>query len=64
MSGQLKQKYKNEVVAPLKEKLELDNVMMVPKIEKVVLNIGLGEALDNAKAIEFLNKPSGLKGKG
>jgi large subunit ribosomal protein L5 len=52
MSGQLKQKYKNEVVAALKEKLELDNVMMVPKIEKVVLNIGLGEALDNAKAID------------
>lgn len=52
MSGQLREKYKNEVVLALKDKLALDNIMMVPKVQKIVLNIGLGEALDNTKAVD------------
>ncbi|MBN1231442.1 MAG: 50S ribosomal protein L5 [Anaerolineales bacterium] len=52
MSMELKKKYKEEVVPALKKNLGISNVMNIPKIEKVVLNIGVGEALDNAKALE------------
>lgn len=65
MSLRLKEKYDTEVVGALQEALKLDNVMQVPRIEKVVLNIGLGEALENAKAldaaVEDLTKITGQK---
>jgi len=48
----LKEKYQNEVVPALMKELDLHNVMQVPRITKVVVNIGLGEALDNPKALE------------
>jgi large subunit ribosomal protein L5 len=48
----MKDKYRNEVVAALKERGGYDNIMEVPRIEKVVLNIGVGEAIQNAKALE------------
>ncbi len=48
----LKEKYKNEVVPALMKEFSLSNIMQVPKIEKIVLNIGLGEALDNPKALD------------
>ena len=48
----LKERYDNEIVPALKESLNLDNVMQVPRVQKVVLNIGMGEALENAKAID------------
>jgi large subunit ribosomal protein L5 len=44
--------YKNEVAAALFKSLGLKNVMQVPAIEKIVLNIGLGEAMDNPKALD------------
>jgi large subunit ribosomal protein L5 len=44
--------YKNEVAPALFKSLGLKNVMQVPSIEKVVLNIGLGEAMDNPKALD------------
>jgi len=50
MNG-LKEQYK-EGVPVLMENLNLDNIMQVPKVMKVVVNIGLGEALDNPKAID------------
>jgi len=50
--SQLKEKFKKEIVPALKEKLALENVMQVPRLEKIVLNIGLGEAITNAKALE------------
>jgi len=50
--SRMKDKYRNEVVAALKERGEYKNVMEVPRIEKVVLNIGVGEAITNAKALE------------
>ena len=50
--SRIKDKYRNEVVAALKERGEYKNVMEVPCIEKVVLNIGVGEAIQNAKALE------------
>ena len=52
MAIRLKDKYEKEIVPALKEVLNLGNVMEVPKLEKVVLNIGVGEALENAKALD------------
>ncbi len=49
----LTEQYKNEVVPTLMKDFEYQSVMQVPRITKVVVNVGLGEALDNAKAIEF-----------
>ncbi|HFC10460.1 MAG TPA: 50S ribosomal protein L5 [Chloroflexi bacterium] len=49
----LEEKYRNEVVPALMKSLGLDNIMQVPRITKVVVNIGLGEALDNAKALDY-----------
>ncbi len=49
----LKEQYQEEVVPALMEAFEFKSVMQVPKITKVVVNVGLGEALDNAKAVEF-----------
>ncbi|RME89430.1 MAG: 50S ribosomal protein L5 [Anaerolineae bacterium] len=50
--NRLREKYQNEVVPALLKAFGYKNVMQVPRIEKVVVNIGLGEALDNPKAIE------------
>lgn len=50
--NRMKEKYQNEVVPALTEMFEYANVMMVPRIQKVVVNIGLGEALDNPKAVD------------
>lgn len=52
MAIRLKERYEKELVPALVQMLGLKNVMEVPKLEKIVLNIGLGEALDNAKAID------------
>lgn len=48
----LKERYLAEVVPQLKARLGYDNVMQLPKLEKIVLSIGLGEAIQNPKAIE------------
>jgi len=52
MSHILKERYMNEVVPALKKNLNLDNIMQVPRIQKIVVNTGVGEALDNAKALD------------
>ena len=52
MSHAMKDRYQNEVAPALMKSLKLENVMQVPRIQKVVVNIGLGEALDNAKALD------------
>ena len=52
----LKEKYKNEVVPELMKSYGYKNVMQVPRLEKVVLNIGLGEAIADAKALESAEK--------
>lgn len=54
--GSLKEKYHNEVVPALQKDLGFENVMRVPRLNKVVLNIGLGEAISNSKAIESAEK--------
>jgi large subunit ribosomal protein L5 len=48
----LQQRYLDEVVPALKKEFGYENVMQVPKLSKIVLNIGLGEALTNAKALD------------
>ena len=50
--SRLKEKYQKEVVSALMERHEYRNIMEVPHLIKVVLNIGLGEAIQNAKALE------------
>ncbi len=52
MSGQLKERYTTEVVAALTKQFEYTNPMQVPRLDKIVVNIGLGEALTNAKAVD------------
>jgi large subunit ribosomal protein L5 len=50
--SQLKERYRNEIVPKLMELYKYRNVMQVPRLSKVVLNIGLGEAVRDAKALE------------
>jgi len=48
----LKEKYQKEVVKKIQSEFGIENVMAVPKIEKIVLNMGLGEAVQNSKIID------------
>jgi len=50
--NRMKLRYQEEVVPALMKALNMDNVMEAPRITKVVVNIGLGEAMDNPKALE------------
>ena len=63
--GSLKELYDTELKAGLQKKLGIDNVMDIPKIEKIVLNMGLGEAVQNPKVVdqaaEELSRLSGQK---
>jgi large subunit ribosomal protein L5 len=52
MAPRLREKYQNEVVQALMQEFNYSTVMQVPRLEKVVLNIGLGEALQNNKALD------------
>lgn len=52
MAHALKERYKKEMVPALHKALDFKNVMQVPRLEKIVLNIGVGEALENAKALD------------
>jgi len=49
----LRQQYKDDIVETLMNEFDYRSIMQVPGLTKVVVNVGLGEALDNAKAIEF-----------
>ncbi|HSG43391.1 MAG TPA: 50S ribosomal protein L5 [Anaerolineales bacterium] len=48
----LHERYNKEIVPALRKTFELKNVMQVPRVEKIVVNIGMGEALDNPKSLE------------
>jgi len=50
--SRLREKYQKEVVPALMERFGYKNIMQVPKLEKVVINIGVGEAKENPKALE------------
>ena len=50
--SQLQEKYKKEVIPGLMERCGYGNIMQAPHLEKIVINIGVGEAIQNAKALE------------
>ncbi len=52
MSSRLKDVYKNEIVDAMTKKFGYKNVMEVPKLDKIVVNMGVGEAKENAKVLE------------
>ena len=52
MESLMKDRYQNEVVPALMKSLKVSNIMEVPRVKKVVVNIGVGEALDNAKSLD------------
>jgi large subunit ribosomal protein L5 len=52
----LRERYEREIIPALMEEFKFGNVMRVPRVRKVVLNIGLGEATQNAKALESAEK--------
>ena len=52
MSARLKDLYNDEIVEALTKKFGYKNVMEVPKLDKIVINMGVGEAKDNAKVLE------------
>lgn len=61
----MQEKYQNEVMAALKSELNIANVMDVPRVSKIVLNVGMGEAINNSKlldaAVEELGTITGQK---
>ena len=63
--ARLKDKYKNEIAPSLAKEFGIENPMAIPKIEKVIINMGVGEAIGNAKildtAVEELRSISGQK---
>jgi large subunit ribosomal protein L5 len=52
MTHILRERYESEIAPALMKSLKLNNEMQVPRIKKVVVNVGVGEALDNAKALD------------
>lgn len=60
MTARLRETYKNDVFKALMDQFKYTNVMEVPKLEKVTLNMGLGEAKENAKILESAVEEIGL----
>ena len=52
MTTRLQEKYQKEVIPAMIEKFGYKNIMQVPKLEKIVINMGVGEAKDNQKILE------------
>ena len=52
MSSRLKENYQNEIVPAMVKKFGYKNIMQVPKLDKIVINMGVGEAKENAKLLE------------
>lgn len=56
MSSRLKDLYNNEIAGEMQKKFGYKNVMQIPKLDKIVINMGVGEAKENAKALEMAIK--------
>ena len=56
MTERLYQNYKNDIVTVLQNKFNYKNLMEIPKIDKVVVNMGVGEAVKDSKKIEIAQK--------
>ena len=54
MAARLKEAYKNEVAPALMKKFEYKSVMQIPKLDKIVINVGAGEARENSKVIDAI----------
>lgn len=52
MAPRLKERYREEVVPALVKEFGYENVMRAPRLEKIVMNVGMGEAIQNAKALD------------
>jgi large subunit ribosomal protein L5 len=52
MAHHLKQRYQEDVIGTMMKDFDLKNHMQVPRMEKIVINVGVGEAIDNAKALD------------
>ncbi|MDD6102381.1 MAG: 50S ribosomal protein L5 [Clostridiales bacterium] len=50
--NRLKEKYQSEIMDAMQKKFGYKNVMQIPKLDKIVINMGVGEAKDNAKSLE------------
>lgn len=50
--ARLKEQYRSEIMPSLREKFGYENVMQIPKIEKVIVNMGVGEAVQNSRALD------------
>ena len=59
MTPRLKEKYANEIIPAMMKEFSYGNIMQVPKMEKIVLNVGLGEAIQNIKLLEAAQKELG-----
>lgn len=63
--ARLKEKYKSEIAPAIAKEFGIDNVMAIPKLEKIIVNMGVGEAIGNAKvldtAVEELTTITGQK---
>ena len=51
--NRLKDRYRADIIPALMDEFAYDSIMQVPRLDKVVLNIGMGEALTNAKSLDF-----------
>lgn len=60
MVARLKEKYTSEVVNALREKFAYSSIMQVPKVEKIVINMGVGEAKDNSKLLDAAMNDLGI----
>jgi len=60
LTARLKETYNNDVFNTLKEKFKYNNTMQVPKLEKITINMGLGDAKDNSKIMESAVEELGL----
>ncbi len=56
MAARLKEAYKSEIAPALMKKFEYKSVMQIPKLDKIVLNVGCGEARDNSKVIDAITE--------
>lgn len=52
MAARLKERYLNEITPGIMQKFNYSSVMQVPRVEKVVINMGVGEAVGNSKALD------------
>jgi len=47
--------YKDDIIGALQERFDYENIMAVPKLEKIVINVGVGEAVENEKALDIVS---------